>query len=137
MIGVNEKAKNFIEVLDFGFKMTSGLTAAMADKKFEMTDIVYFIPAFTAFPAAVEGWQDIGDEFKQMTDEGKAEVFAFVDATFPNLGDDVTEELIVDTVKWVIGGITLGLKWADKASKDEAPAIFLPVPEDVGVTEKE
>ncbi|MEM1326170.1 MAG: hypothetical protein AAGI23_09465 [Bacteroidota bacterium] len=131
---VGKNTKEFIEILDFGFKVIDAYRLSMADGNFNIvTDGGNFITPAIALPAAFQGYQSIWKDFQKWTPADKQEVYDFVDARFPDLGDDVREELIQETIKEVIGDFELAAKWSFYTKKRPLPT---PVRKQLPTTEK-
>lgn len=118
----NSKTKDLIEILDFGFKTIDAYRLSMADGSFNLlTDGANFVSPAIALPAAFNGYEKVWTGFKDWTQVEKDEVYAFVDERFPDLSDDVREELIEETIKEVIGDFQLAAKWAFYTKNKKLP----------------
>ena len=102
---------NMEELMLFVCRFVKGIVKTAEDGKFQFIELTNFIGAAQAIPAAIEGLNDIPEEFKDLSEEEQAELVQYVADEF-DLDNDVVEEWIEDAFK-----VALDLaKLIDKAS---------------------
>ena len=90
--------QNIKELLLFVCRLVNAIDKTLEDGKFKFTELVNFIGAAQAIPAAVADIKEIPAEFKDLTDEEKAELVQYVKDEFDILGDEV-EEFVEEAFK--------------------------------------
>lgn len=102
------KAKESIDVLEFGWALWGAFEDARADGKVTGLDALKFVPVIPKAVAAVSG---IDEVFAEIIDpEAKAEVLAYVQDKF-DIEDEDAEQLIEQTLAWVLDGVSVGSNW--------------------------
>ncbi len=81
------------EVLKAIAALTNATGLSLEDKKFELGDVAFFIPALIELPLAVENYKLVVDEIKDLSNEEKVELQVFV-ATELNIPQERTEQYI-------------------------------------------
>lgn len=104
----NLKAKDTIEVLEFGWALWGAFEDSRADGKVNLLDAPRFIPALTKAIPAINDIENVVDEI--LDPEASAEVIAYVRQKF-DIADDEAEALIENTFSWVLGGVGLAGQW--------------------------
>lgn len=107
------------EVLDFGFSLQEAIAAAAADGKVDWKDLPKALPVLAKAGKAITGTVDAVKDYKNLTEEEKAELFDYVSERL-ELNDDELEALIEDTVLEVQGIIDLSRRWAGYTKKPKA-----------------
>ena len=90
--------QNIKELLLFVCRLVNAITKTLEDGKFKFTELVNFIGAAQAIPAAVDDIKEIPAEFKDLTEEEKAELVQYVSDEF-DISNDETEAFIEDAFK--------------------------------------
>jgi hypothetical protein len=107
-----DQVKDTLEVLDFGFKMQVAITESLSDGKINIFDLPNVFKPMSAANAAIQGFQNVKTELKNLTPEGKVIVHAFVQDRFDLVHDEL-EAVIEETIDLVVGTISTAFKWLD------------------------
>ena len=112
-------AKETIELLEFLFDLGDATQASLADDgKISIGDAPKFFGVVWKAPVAIGGIQNVPKELSDLSEEGKAEVLAYVRQRF-DLPDDELELLIEDTLQLgfsLAGNVSRWLKYSRKAA---------------------
>lgn len=102
------KAKESIDVLEFGWALWTAIEDARSDGKVNAFDALKFVPVIPKAVAAISG---IDKAYAEIIDqEARAEVKAFVQDKF-DIEDDAAEDLIEKTFGWVLDGVGHAGEW--------------------------
>jgi hypothetical protein len=85
--------KELSEVLIFAIGLGEAVDLSLADKKIDLADLGLLVGPFTKAPAAIEGFDKVVDEIKDLDAAEMDEVKALVKDEL-NLSDDKLEEKI-------------------------------------------
>jgi hypothetical protein len=70
-----ENNKDLVEVVDFAFNIVDALKAAKEnDGKIDFKDFPFLFPLFDDAQAAVDGWDNIGNSWRNSTEEERTQV---------------------------------------------------------------
>lgn len=104
--------KEVQDLLIFVCKLAEGFVKTLDDKKFNVLELVNFVPAVTALPAAISGIEDIPAELVDMDDAEREELLAAIADEFDIDADEV-EEFVEDALGVVLSLVQLILRIKD------------------------
>lgn len=116
---MNNTVQELKEVLDFGFSLQEAIADANADGKVDWKDLPKAVPVLAKAGKAITGTVDAVKDYKNLSDEEKAELFDYVNERL-DLNDDELEALIEDTILEVQSIIDLSRRWADYTKRPTA-----------------
>jgi len=97
VFSIDETKDAIAFIASFGNAMGQSLE----DGKFELGEYINFIPSLIKLPEAISGINKLPDELRNITDEERAELLAFIKDQL-DLPQDATEELLEDSLETAI-----------------------------------
>ena len=93
--------KEITEVIDAKLALLEGLKKTFEDKKFNIMEVVNFLPFAKAMPAAIKGIETIPDSFNSFSAEDRTYFSDYIEKKF-DIEDDVKENAIELIVDWAL-----------------------------------
>jgi len=97
---------NLKELVIFLCKFAEGAIKSLEDKKFNLLEVVNFIPALTAIGAAIQDIDQVPLEIRDLDDEEQAELIAALREEF-DISDDDIEDFVEDAFAAVVAVVAL------------------------------
>ena len=94
MPGINET----LDVVRFGVAVGNALGKAYADKKFEVSDLLFLVDSLTKLPPALAGLEKVPEELKDLDAEEREQLLETIAKEF-DIPQDNVESIIEDAIK--------------------------------------
>ena len=108
--------KDLKELVLFVCKLANGFVKSMQDGKFNLLELVNFVPAVTALPAAIDNIDEVPAQLKDMDDAEREEIIQAVKDELDFEDEDI-EEFVEDAFAVVLPLLYLILRAKDVFTK--------------------
>lgn len=98
--------ENLKKIVKFACDFTKEISNALADGKFQWTEVFGFFDEIMAIPGLVKAFPDVANEIGEITDAERAELNAYVIAEF-DIPNDKVESFVENALMWTLSTVAL------------------------------
>lgn len=102
--------ENLKKLVAFACAFTKEIANALADGKFQVTEVFGFFDEIMQIPGIVKSFPEIGKEIKDLTAEERQELYLYIQEKF-DLSNDATEAAIENSLNFALSAVSLVEQW--------------------------